>query len=70
MHKLPLTALSLTFALAMSGCNTAGPVVQQCPKLPPPPASLMVPPTTVQKVQAELFEPQQSATPKSVDSRP
>lgn len=72
MHKLLLIVLPLICALATSSCATAGrpapPAV--CPTLPPAPASLMQSPTTEQRVRAELFEPQPSATPRSGDSKP
>jgi hypothetical protein len=74
MHKLLRIALLLTFALAVSGFGACGQSVRPdrptCPVLPPPPASLMVKPTTEQKVRAELFAQPQSATPKSAGSRP
>lgn len=66
MHKLPLIALPLTFALGLCACagngRAARPVV--CPQQAPPPASLMQPSETEKKVRAELFEPQPSATSK------
>ena len=72
MRRPKLIALSLIFALATSACTGAGkratpPPV--CPQLPPPPASLMVEPTTETRVRAELFGQPQSAIPKSEDSR-
>ena len=70
MRKLWLIALWPIFGLTISGCKSAGPVVQQCPQLPPPPASLMVLPTTEAKVRAELFEPPPSAMLKSEDFKP
>ena len=39
-----------------------------CPKLSPPPPSLMRAPQTGSKVRQILFEPQTSATPKSAGS--
>lgn len=73
MRKLPLIALSLTFALALCGCVPSGAVVPQCPappKLPPVPASLMQPPTTGQQVRRELFEPPTTPMQPSARSRP
>lgn len=57
----------LIFALALSGCKTAGEVVR--PRLPPPPASLMQPPETEKRVRDELFVPQETPTTKSVGSK-
>jgi len=73
MHRLLLTASSLICALAISGCTSAGRTRSQppsCPQLPPPPSSLMQEPRTEQRVRAELFEPQPSATPRSEGSKP
>ena len=73
MHKLLPTALLLTCALAMSACTGAGkrvPPPPICPQLSPVPASLMVEPTTEQKVRAELLQPQPPATPRSGGSKP
>lgn len=64
----------LTCALAICACTPAGkrplPPIDSQPKLQPVPASLMQEPKTEQRVRAELFEQQPSATPKSEDSRP
>lgn len=73
MHRTALIVLSLILLLAMSACTGAGkratpPPV--CPQLPPPPASLMVEPTTELKVRAELFGQPQSAMPKCEDCNP
>lgn len=73
MRRIGLIGLWLTFVLATSACTGAGkratpPPVR--PQLPPPPASLMVEPTTETRVRAELFGQPQSATPKSEDSSP
>lgn len=67
MPKLLLTALSLTFALALSSCASTGrgaspPPV--CPHPSPPPASLMTPPDFGQKARALLFDSPTSATPR------
>lgn len=67
MPKRLLTALSLTFALAISGCKTVG--VAVCPVLPPPPASLMQPPQTESRVRQILFEPPQRPTQPSAPSK-
>lgn len=66
MHKLPLIALSLICVLALSGCASAGKAAKPavCPRLPDPPASLMQPPQTGQKVRGELFEPPTKPTHK------
>lgn len=70
MHSLSKAALSLICALAISGCATDGQPKVSPPKLQPVPASLMQPPTTEQRVRAELFEPQGTPTIKSVGSKP
>lgn len=58
MRKLRASVWLMTFGLAVSGCASNGAAVRtECPVLPQPPASLMQPPTTEQKVRAELFEP-------------
>lgn len=66
MHKLPLIALPLTFALGLCACAANGRNVKPvaCPKPPPPPASLMQPSKAEQKVRAELFEPLPNVTRK------
>jgi len=72
MRKLMLIALSLPCALALSACAPSGAVRPPitCPRLQPVPASLMQPPTTEQRVRAELFEPPPTPTHKSEDSKP
>ncbi|UGV23818.1 Rz1 protein [Hafnia phage Pocitis76] len=40
MQKVKLTVCVLTLVTVLSGCASR-PVVQSCPKPPPPPASLM-----------------------------
>ena len=72
MRKPMLTALLLTCALALSACTTGGAVRPPitCPRLQPVPASLMQPPSTEQRVRAELFTPLQTPTRKSVGSKP
>lgn len=67
MHRKPLIALSLIFALATSACTSAGKRPSpppSCPQSPQPAASLMVDPTTELKVRAELLALPPSATPK------
>ena len=67
MLKPLLIALSLTCALAMSGCKTAGGAVSPppvCPVLPEAPLDLMQAPETEKKVWAELFSPPANVMPK------
>lgn len=70
MHRAHKLGLCLICALTISGCASTGQAVSppECPQPPSPPASLMTEPTTEQQVRAELFEPQQSAMPRSEDS--
>lgn len=68
MRKLLQSGLLTICALAISGCATSGKVAE-CPNPTEPPASLMQAPTTEQRVRQELFKPQGTPTPKSVDSR-
>lgn len=66
MHKLPLIALPLTFALGLCACagngRAARPVA--CPQPAPPPASLMQPPTYEQTLRGLLLESEPSVTRK------
>ena len=67
MRKLMQTALWLTFVLAMSACRSGGGAAESPPRFPvlsPVPPHLMQSPSTVKRVQAELFRPQPSAKPK------
>lgn len=62
--------LLLICALAICGCASNGgvkPLV--CPSLPPVPQNLMQPPTTEQRVRAELFEQPPKQTQKSAPSK-
>lgn len=62
-------ALGISFALVLSACGHTGHALV-CPKLPPPPASLMQPPNYEQKVRQILFTSEPAAMPKSADSKP
>lgn len=66
MRNLLQSVLPTICALAICGCASNGKAVRPvvCPKPTEPPASLMQPPTTGQKVRAELFEPQTTPTRK------
>lgn len=71
MHKLLLTALLLTCALATSGCARTGKDVKPppaCPQPPPLPQVLATPPNYEHRLRLELFDSEPSATPTSGDS--
>lgn len=67
MRRMSLIALSMICVLASVSCTSAGKrpsTPLNCPRPSPPPANLMVAPTTGSKVRAELLAPPTSATPR------
>ena len=69
MRRLPLTALSLTFALAMSGCatNSGRSTPPACPVLPPIPPNLALPLNAEQSLRQLLLESEPPATQPKPD---
>ena len=74
MHKSLLIALSLTCALALSGCAPTGKAAKtprpECPLPQPPDPSLMTAPSYADRVRALLFSSESKRTRKSGRSRP
>ena len=67
MHWLRKTALSLTYALALSSCATGGKTVlcpaPPTPQLRPIPVEMLSSPSFEQRARDELLEPAQKQTP-------